>query len=56
MGNTAKVAELLGVTRKTVCLIAPYIGGIKVGHGNKAHWLFPLDEVAERYISYKQNV
>ncbi len=55
MCNSTKAASVLGVTRKTVCEIAPYIGGVKMGQGNKAHWLFPLNEVVENYITYKQN-
>lgn len=56
MGNTTQAAKILGVTRKTVCEIAPYIGGIKMGSDHKAHWIFPLDEVAENYITYKQKL
>lgn len=54
MGNTTQVARLLGISRKRVCDLAPHIGGIRMGNTNSAHWMFPLDEVIENYITYMQ--
>jgi len=48
-----QAAEILGITRKTVCEIAPFLGGIK-GKGDKAHWSFPEDGLIEKYIEYKE--
>lgn len=50
--NSSRAAEILGVTRKTVCEIAPFIGGIR-GNGQSAHWMFEEDGLIERYIEYK---
>lgn len=50
--NSSRAAEILGVTRKTVCEIAPFIGGIR-GKGQSAHWMFDEDGLIERYIEYK---
>ena len=50
--NSSRAAEILGVTRKTVCEIAPFIGGIR-GRGQSAHWMFEEDGLIERYIEYK---
>lgn len=50
--NSSRAAEILGVTRKTVCEIAPFIGGIR-GKGQSAHWMFEEDGLIERYIEYK---
>ena len=50
--NTRRASEILGVTRKTVCEIAPFIGGIR-GKGQSAHWMFEEDGLIERYIEYK---
>ena len=50
--NSSRAAEILGVTRKTVCEIAPLIGGIR-GKGQSAHWMFEEDGLIERYIEYK---
>lgn len=49
--NSSRAAEILGVTRKTVCEIAPFIGGIR-GKGQSAHWMFEEDGLIERYIEY----
>lgn len=51
IGST-QAAKLLGVTRKTVCEIAPYIGGIR-GKGESAHWMFHEDGLVDRYLRYK---
>ena len=50
--GSSKAARILGVTRKTVCVIAPYIGG-KRGKGDSAHWLFDEEGLVERYLKYK---
>jgi hypothetical protein len=50
--NSSRAAEILGVTRKTICEIAPFIGGIR-GKGQSAHWMFEEDGLIERYIEYK---
>lgn len=50
--NTKRASEILGVTRKTVCEIAPFIGGMR-GNGQSAHWMFEEDGLIERYIEYK---
>ena len=51
IGST-QAAKLLGVTRKTVCEIAPYIGGIR-GKGESAHWMFHEGGLVDRYLRYK---
>jgi hypothetical protein len=51
IGST-QAAKLPGVTRKTVCEIAPYIGGIR-GKGESAHWMFHEDGLVDRYLRYK---
>lgn len=53
MLNTRQAASLLGISRKSVCDIAMYIGGIR-GEGKSAHWTFPEDGLKDRYIEYKQ--
>jgi hypothetical protein len=50
--NSARAAEILGVNRKTVCEIAPFIGGVK-GKGKSSHWMFPQEGLIERYVEYK---
>ena len=50
--NSSHAAEILGVTRKTVCEIAPFLGGVR-GGGQSAHWMFEEDGLIERYIEYK---
>ena len=50
--NSSRAAEILGVTRKTVCEIAPFLGGVR-GGGQSAHWIFEEDGLIERYIEYK---
>jgi hypothetical protein len=50
--NSSRAAEILGVTRKTVCEIAPFLGGVR-GGGQSAHWMFEEDGLIERYIEYK---
>lgn len=50
--GSTKAASILGISRKTVCQIAEYLGGIK-GEGESAHWLFPEDELISNYIHYK---
>ena len=50
--GSSRAAEILGVTRKTVSEIAPFIGGFK-GKGKSAHWMFPEEGLIERYMEYK---
>lgn len=50
--NASRAAEILGITRKTVCQIAEYLGGIK-GDGKSSHWVFKEDGLVDRYIEYK---
>ena len=52
MLNSRQAAELLGITRKTVCEIAPLIGGMK-GDGRSSHWMFPEEGLVEKYTEYK---
>jgi hypothetical protein len=51
--NSTRAAEILGVNRKTVCEIAPFLGGIR-GSGQSAHWMFPEEGLVERYLEYKE--
>lgn len=50
--NSSRAAQILGITRKSVCEIAPFIGGIR-GKGQSAHWMFEEDGLIDRYIEYK---
>lgn len=50
--NSTRAAEILGVNRKTVCEIAPFLGGVR-GNGQSAHWMFPEEGLVERYLEYK---
>ena len=50
--GASRAAEILGLNRKTVCDIAPFIGGIK-GKGKSAHWMFHEEGLVDRYIAYK---
>lgn len=50
--NARRAAEILGLTRKTVCEIAEYLGGVK-GSGKSAHWMFEEQGLIERYLEYK---
>ena len=52
MLKSSQAAELLGVSRKTICMIAEEIGGIR-GDGNSAHWMFEEAGLKERYTEYK---
>ena len=52
MLNSSKAASLLGISRKTICMIAEEIGGIR-GDGNRAHWMFEEAGLKERYTEYK---
>ena len=52
--GSSRAAEILGVTRKTVCEIAEHLGGIR-GNGQSAHWVFPENTLVERYIRYKES-
>lgn len=53
MVSSSAAAAILGVSRKTVCDIAPHLGGIK-GNGKSAHWMFPEDEIVDNYKRLKQ--
>jgi len=50
--NTRRAAEILGINRKTVCEIAPFLNGMK-GEGKSAHWMFEENGLVERYMAYK---
>lgn len=50
--TTRQVAEILGISRKTVCDIAYHLGGIR-RDGKSQHWVFPEDGLTDRYIRYK---
>ena len=50
--NSSRAAEILGVNRKTVCEIAPFLNGMK-GEGKSAHWMFEENGLVERYMAYK---
>lgn len=52
MLNSRQAAEMLGITRKTVCEIAPFVGGVK-GEGISSHWMFPEEGLIDRYTEYK---
>lgn len=54
MVSSGKAASILGVSRKTVCCIAEYLGGIK-GEGRQDHWMFEEEGLVERYIEYKNS-
>ena len=51
MLTTRQAAEMLGISRKTVCDIAYHLGGIR--RDGKSHWTFPEEGLTERYIKYK---
>lgn len=53
--NSRQAAELLGITRKTVCEIAEHLGGIR-GKGESAHWMFDEDGLKERFKEYKTKI
>lgn len=50
--SSSVAASILGVTRKTVCEIAPFIGGVR-GDGKSAHWMFQQEDLIEKYKNYK---
>ena len=50
--SSSRAAEILGVSRKTISQIAPFIGGVK-GKGKSSHWMFPQEGLIERYVEYK---
>ena len=50
--NARRAAEILGITRKTVCEIGGYIGGVK-GEGKSAHWMFEEEGLIDRYLEFK---
>ena len=50
--SSSVAASILGVTRKTVCEIAPFIGGVR-GCGKSAHWMFQKEGLIEKYKDYK---
>lgn len=51
MLTSSKAASILGISRKTVCDIAEYLGGVR-GEGKSAHWMFEEDGLIERYKTY----
>lgn len=50
--SSSVAASILGITRKTVCDIAPFIGGVR-GNGKSAHWMFEKEGLIEKYKDYK---
>lgn len=52
MLNSSKAAEILGISAYTIRHIAPYIGGIKKGDGQRDKWAFEEEGLKERYLEY----
>jgi len=55
MISSSQAARILGITRKTVCEIAPLLGGVK-GEGKQAHWMFPEEGLTDKFIKYRQRL
>lgn len=53
MVNSTQAAHILGINRKSVCEIAEHLGGMKPD-GKSSHWMFPEDELIEKYRIYKK--
>lgn len=51
MVSSSAAAEILGISRKTVCCIAEQLGGVRACSTD--HWTFPEDELVENYRQYK---
>ena len=54
MLNSRQAAEMLGITRKTVCEIAEQIGGERAAN-NSSHWMFEEEGLIDRYRKYKES-
>lgn len=52
MVNSAKAADILGISKDTVRDIAHHIGGIKKGSGQRSKWAFVEEGLKERYLEY----
>ena len=52
--NSRQAAEMLGITRKTVCEIAEQIGGSRA-QDNSSHWMFEEEGLIDRYRKYKES-
>lgn len=55
MLTSSQTAKVLGVSRKTVCKIAPLLGGVK-GDGKQKKWMFPEEGLMDRFIKYRQGL
>ena len=55
MVNSSKAADLLGISTDTLRDIAPYIGGIKKGSGQRSKWAFEENGLRDRYLEYMNN-
>lgn len=51
--TSSQAAELLGISRYTVCRMAEQLGGIRKESSTpgKGHWVFPERGLADRYKS-----
>ena len=52
MLNSSKAAAILGISAYTIRHIAPYIGGIKKGDGQRDKWAFEEEGLKDRYLDY----
>lgn len=52
--NSRQAADMLGITRKTVCEIAEQIGGERAAN-NSSHWMFEEEGLIDRYRKYKES-
>ena len=53
--NSTQAASYLGLSRKTVCDIAEWLGGFRSG-SKSSHWVFPVDTLTENYKNYITNI
>ena len=54
MLTTSQAAKMLGLSRKTICEIAPYLGGIR-GKGKYSRWVIPEEGLADKYADFKSS-
>ena len=52
MLNSRQAASVLGISQYTLRKVAPYIGGIKKGEGQRDKWAFEEEGLKERYLEY----
>ena len=52
MLNSKQAAAMLGISAYTIREIAPLIGGIKKGEGQRDKWAFEEEGLKERYLEY----